>query len=52
MSASLFLDVAPEFDDGDEFLDCWLDVGTSEPSLDDAGVAVGRAGLSKVVAAV
>lgn len=52
MLESSFLEVAPDIDDGDEFLDCWLDVGTSELSLDDAGVAVGKAGLSRVDAAV
>lgn len=51
-SESSFLDGLPGFDEGEEFLDCWLGVGTSEPSLDDAAVVFGRAGLSILAAAV
>lgn len=50
VSGSVFLYEAPKIDDGDEFLDCWLGVGASEPSLDEAGVVVGRAGLSACAA--
>lgn len=45
VSESALLDGTPPADEGEAFLECLLEVGASEPSLDDVA-AVGSEGLS------